>query len=229
MLVLVWLTRENNRLDEDISRLEGELGQLPIKEIDRVHIVAVKDPFVPPEIAPHVQRIWRYRLYLPAGYDMVQMDGEGRVTEEGVFLHGGLSTRWSSPKPEPKHTLLTICFSGHGDQAEVFSFINGSISTLRWGRVDFEQLLSGDLVFQHLSSLSQGSRSFDTDTILPLLKVYDPRTAKTKTIDGSEITTYKGGLIVLCPKSRESDMEQLQQGRVPEGFQPSWVAKGVAE
>ena len=26
VLVLVWLTRENNRLDEDISRLEGELG-----------------------------------------------------------------------------------------------------------------------------------------------------------------------------------------------------------
>ena len=223
---LVWLTRENSRLAADISRLEAEVGRLSVKEIDRIHIVAIKEPRVPPEVASHVQRVWRYRLYLPAGYDFMRMRGGGRVAEDGVYLQGGFSSGWSSPKPEATQTLVSISLSKDGDRTNAFFSINGSGGTTFWNQLGPERILSDDLVVQTVSSAAQGSRSFDQDTILPLLKVYDPKTAETKTIAGSEITTYVGGLILLCPKSRESELDELRQGRVPDGFDPSWIAKG---
>jgi hypothetical protein len=226
ILFLVWLTRENSRVAYDVSRLEAELGRLSIKEIDRIHIVAIKEPRVPPEVASHVQRVWQYRLYLPAGYDFLRMRGGGRVAEDGVYLQGGFSSGWSSPKPEATQTLVSLSLSKDGDRTKGFFSINGSGGTTSWGRLGPERILSDDLVVQTLSNASQGSRSFDKDTILPLLKVYDPKTAEKKTIAGSEFTTYAGGLILLCPKSRQSAMDELRQGRVPDGFDPSWIAKG---
>ena len=44
ILFLAWLTRANSRLADGVSRLEAELGRLSIKEIDRIHIVAIKEP-----------------------------------------------------------------------------------------------------------------------------------------------------------------------------------------
>lgn len=226
ILFLAWLTRENSRLADDVSRLEAELGRLSIKEIDRVHIVAIKEPRVPAEVASHVQRVWQYRLYLPAGYDFLRTTGGGRVAEDGVYLQGGFGSGSSSPKPEATQTLVSLSLSKNGDQTKGFFSINGSGGTTSWGRLDPERILSDDLVVQTLANASQGSRSFDQDTILPLLKVYDPKTAEKKTIAGSEITSYAGGLIVLCPKSRKSEMDDLRRGRVPKGFDPSWIAKG---
>lgn len=223
---LAWLTRENNRLAHDVSRLEAEVGRLSVKDIDRVYIVAIKEPRVPPEVASHVQRVWQYRLYLPAGYDFMRMRGGGRVTEEGVYLQGGFSSGWSSPKPAATQTLVTISLNKDGDRTAAFFSVNASASTGSWNQLDPERILSDDLVVQTLSNASQGSRSFDRDTILPLLKVYDPKTAEKKTIAGNEFTTYAGGLICLCPKSRQSEMDELRQGRVPDGFDPSWIAKG---
>ncbi|TWT84673.1 hypothetical protein CA13_61530 [Planctomycetes bacterium CA13] len=226
ILFLVWLTRENSRLAYDLSRLEAELGRMSVKEIDQVHIVAIKEPRVPSEVASHVQRVWQYRLYLPAGYDYVRMRGGGRVAEDGVYLKGGFSSGWSSPKPEATHALVSISLSIDGDRTKSFFSINESGGTGSWGPFGPEPIISDDLVVQTLSNASQGSRSFDQDTILPLLKVYDPKTADKKTIAGSEITTYAGGLILLCPKSRKSELDELRQGRVPNGFDPSWIAKG---
>lgn len=229
ILFLVWLTRENGRLAHDLSRLEAELGRLSIKEIDRVHIVAIKEPRVPPEIASHVQRVWQYQLYLPPGYDFMRMRGGGRVAEDGVYLQGGFSSGWSSPEPEATQTLVTISLGKDGDRTEAFFSIKGSGGTTSWGSLAPERMLSDDLVIQTLSNASQGSRSFDKDTILPLLKVYDPKTAETKTVAGSEITTWEGGLIVLCPKSRQSAMDELREGRVPDGFDSSWIAEGAEQ
>ena len=83
-----------------------------------------------------------------------------------------------------------------------------------------------ELVVQTLAGVSDDAQSFDRDTILPLLRIYDPKTAAKKTIEGEEITTYAGALIVFWPKSRESAMDDMRNGRVPDDFDPSWIAKG---
>ncbi|MGB7329655.1 MAG: hypothetical protein WBD31_32575 [Rubripirellula sp.] len=224
--LLVWLTRDNRRVADEISQLEAELGRMTVDEIDRVHIVAINEPRVPAEVASHVQRVWQYRLYLPAGYDFRRMSGGGRVTEDGVYLQGGFSSSWSAPNLEATQTLVTISLSKDGDQAKVFFSINGSRGTTSWGRLDPERILGNEPVVQTLAHASQDSRSFDQDTILPLLKLYDPETAETKTVEGREFTTYAGGLIVLCPLSRESEIDELRRGLVPDGFDPSWIAEG---
>ena len=226
IVILVWFTRENSRVGDDVTRLEAELGRMSINdEIDRVHMVAIKDPRVPEEVASQIQRVWQYRFYLPAGYDFFKLRGNGRVTEEGVYIKGGYSTGWSSPDPEARQTLVTISLSADGDQTKLYFSINGSGGTTSLNRFDHERILRDDLVIKTLIDAADGARSFDKDTILPLLKIYDPTTTKKKTVAGKEITTYQGVLIVLCPKSRKSELGELQQGRVPDGFEPSWIAK----
>lgn len=226
ILFLGSLTLENTRLADDISRLEAELGRLSVKEIDRVHIVAIKEPRVPPEVASHVQRVWQYRLYLPKGYDFLEMSGGGRVVEDGLYLKGGFSSGWRSPMPEATQTLVSISLSHDGDRTQAFFSINGSTSTTSWSQFSPGQILSDDLVVQTFVDASQGTQSFDQETILPLLKVYDRSTAEETTDAGNKITTYSGGLVLLCPKSREAELDELREGRVPKGFDPSWIAKG---
>lgn len=226
ILLLVWLSRDNRRLVHDVSRLEAELGRLSDKDPDRVQIVAIREPRVPSEVASHVQRFWQYRLYLPAGYSFIRMSGGGRVTKDGVYLQGGFGSGSRSPDPDATHALVSISLSKDHDRTKAFFSINGSGGTTSWNRFGPEQIASDQLVFQTLADASHESQSFDQETILPLLKVYAPETAEKKNIAGREITTYAGGLILLCPKSRQSELDQLRQGRVPEGFDPSWIAKG---
>ena len=48
-------------------------------------------------------------------------------------------------------------------------------------------------------------------------------------VAGKTITTYAGGLIVLCPKTRESVLNQLRGGETPSEFDPFWLATEVGD
>ncbi len=47
------------------------------------------------------------------------------------------------------------------------------------------------------------------------MRIFDPTTAEDKAVAGQTITTYAGALVVLCPKSRVAEYEQLAEGRTP--------------
>lgn len=222
-IVLIRLSLDNRELAKRIDQLEAELGRMPIDDSGRVHLVEIETPDVPPEVATHLERVWQFRCYLPPGYNVIRFSGGGRVASEGVYLAGGSSSGWGSPRPEGTHQLLTVSFQKKDNQLEVFNTFRGSSGTSYWGSFD-PDLIEGALVVQKIVSREQGPRSFDQDTILPLLRIYNPSSAEDKEVAGKTMTTYAGGLFVLCPKLRESEFGQLRLGKIPTEFEPSWIA-----
>ncbi|WP_148080319.1 hypothetical protein [Roseimaritima ulvae] len=224
IVTLIVLSRFNRELQRDVLQLEAELGRMSVEDPDKIHIVAIEDPVVPPEVAPYVDEIWQYRCYLPPGYDFRRMRGGGRLSDRGLYFQGGFSTSHSSPRSEPYHRLLTIGLQRQDEGVECFFSFGGSSSSGRW---DVQADLNGDeLVVETLATPGGPAQSFDQDTILPLLRLYDPNTAEPKQIDGRTLTTYAGGIVVICPAKLEAEFAQLRQGKQPEGFEDSWIAEG---
>lgn len=220
---LLRISVDNRELARQIEQLEAELGRMPIIDSDRVHIVEIETPDVPPEVARHLKAVWQFRCYLPPGYDVMRFSGGGRVAEEGIYLDGGRSSGWGMPPKEAVHRLLTISFRKQGDRVEAFNTFGGSSGTASWN--DFEpDRFDSTLVVQKLVHTEQGPRSFDQQTILPLLKIYDPSSAEDKQIAGETTTTYAGGLFGLCPKTHERELRQLNRGETPIGFDASSIA-----
>lgn len=224
---LIFLSAENNRIGAEVGRLEAELGRMPIDDVGRVHFVEIEVPDVPPEVATHVERVWQFRCYLPPGYDFILLSGSGRVTKEGVYLSGGYSSRSGSPSPVAIHQLLTVSFQDNGDHLEAFYSFGGGSGTTTWSAIRSDRF--NEFVAPKLVDSDQGARSFDQNTIIPLLRIYDPNTAEDTEVAGKRLTTYAGGLILLCPKSREADLELLRRGEIPKNFDPSWIATEVRD
>lgn len=224
---LVYQSAENNRLAAEVLRLEAELGRMSIKDANQIHIVEIEVPDVAPEVASHVERVWQFRCYLPPGYDFLKMSGGGRVTEEGLYHSGGSSSSSGTPSPTAIHDLLTMSLRKNDNRLEAFYSFSGSKSTTSWGAFNPDHL--DRMIVQKLVSSNQGPRSFDQDTILPLLKIYDPSTAEEKEVAGESLTTYEGGQFVLCPKSRATYFNQLRAGQASHDFEPGWLAKAVVD
>ena len=222
-IVLIRLSIDNRELGAQIDQLQAELGRMPIGDSDRVHLVEIETPDVPPEVASHIERVWQFRCYLPPNYDFMRFSGGGRVAKEGVYHAGGFGSGWGSPQSEAIHELLTVSFQKKDNRLEVFNAFGGSSGTSSWGGFAPDRM-DDTVVVQKIVSSEQGPRSFDQDTILPVLKIYDPSSTEDKEVAGKTMTTYAGGMFMLCPKSRESEFNQLRRGETPVGFDPSWIA-----
>lgn len=227
-VVLTRLSLDNHELEEGIAQLEAELGRMQIDDSDRVYLVEIEAPDVPPEVASHLERVWQFRCYLPPGYDFIRVSGGGRVTKEGLYLEGGFGSGWGSPRPEAIHQMVTVSLQKKDDRLEAFHTFGGSSGTTTWGRFDPDHV-DGSLGVKKIVSSEQGPRSFDQDAILPLLRIYDPNSAEDKQVAGKTITTYAGGLFVICPKSREREFDQLRRGEMPDKFDPGWIAREAAD
>ncbi len=108
------------------------------------------------------------------------------------------------------------------NRVEMYYSLGGSGGTTTLNGINPDRLDA--LLVQKLVRSDLGPRSFDQDTILPLLKIYDPSTAKVEVIDGKSLTTFKGGILLLCPKSRKTALGDLSSGKTPDDFDPSWLA-----
>lgn len=220
---LVPLSLENRDLRNQIDRLEAELGRLPIQDADRVHVVEIESPSVPPEVASHLERVWQFRCYLPPNYDVIRFSGSGRVAADGLYQSGGAGSGWGSPRPEATHKLLTVSFQKQADRWEVFNAFGGSSGSSSWQRFEPERIDQA-VVVEKIVDSQHGPRSFDRETILPILKIYDPASAEDEQVVDRTLTTYSGGLLVLCPKSREQDFSELRRGVTPDNFDSAWIA-----
>ena len=227
LVALVWLVNSNRQLAAEILQLESELGRMTIEDPDKVYLVAIEKPDVPPEVASAVDRIWQFRCYLPPGYDFKRMSGSGQVMSKGVYFQGGFSSSWSSPEKESQSELLTVSLVDKGDVVECFVKFDHSSGTTNWNRVPSNGLKQQTFVVEMLARPGEPAQSFDREMILPILRIYDPNSAEEKTINDQSATVYSGGLMVILPKSRDDAFAKLRRGEVPEGFEESWIASGV--
>ncbi len=222
-----YLTTANLKLTSDVSRLEAELGKMTITDPNRIYLTEIKNPDVPPEIARHLEGVWQFRCYMPPGYDFIQMSGGGNIAEEGLYHDGGYGSSSGMPKPEAVHELMTVSLQKRGEQLVIFESFGGSSGTTSWNELQSADI--GALVIQQLVKSEQGPRSFDKDSILPILKVYDPERAQEKDVAGKKLRTYKGGLFVIYPKSRDNHFQQLRKGIMPADFEPKWLAEELGD
>lgn len=226
LVSLILTTRSSRRLSDDVRQLEAELGRISIDDENKVYFVAIKDPVIPPEVASHVECVWQFRCYFPAGYDYVKFMGNGRMTDAGVYVDGGFSSGWSSPDTKAVQERLTISLRRSGQSIESFFTLGGHTTTTSWNEVSATDLNSDEWVIQTLVTPGGSARSFDDDTILPILKIYDRTTKEEKQINGEATITYQGGLVVLCPKSQEAAFEKLHHGKQADNFEASQLAEG---
>lgn len=163
LIALVGLVNSNRQLSEEVNQLEAELGQMTIEDPEKIYLVAIEDPEIPPEVSDHVDHIWQYRCYLPANYDFKRMSGSGKITEEGVYFQGGFGSSWSSPKNEPRSVLLTVSLTEKTNSIECFVKFDHSSGTTGWNWLTPEKELPKDLVIETLVQPGDPARSFDQD------------------------------------------------------------------
>lgn len=132
---LIRQTTANYGLAAEVSRLEAELGKMSIKDENKVYVVEIEAPEVPPEVAPQVASIWQFRCYLPPSYAFIQMNASGRVAEDGLVHLGGYSSSWGTPKPTAIHGMLTVSLRKKGKTVEMFYSFGGSTGTTSWNSI----------------------------------------------------------------------------------------------
>ncbi len=228
IVYLFRLTADNRQLSRQVQQLESELGRMPIDDPTLVHLVEIAEPEVPPEIKPHLVRVWQFRCYLPPNYDFRRFSGGGQISKVGFFVDGGMGSSWNSPSAEPIHQLLTVSLQKKQNHLELFYAFGGSSGTSGWGSLQASDPLP-DLVVERLVDSRRGSRSFASDAILPLLRFFCPTTAKQKNVAGKTYTLFDGALFAFCPKSREAEFQQLVRGETPVGFDMNSVAKALSD
>ncbi len=220
---LFFVSAKNNRLATEVKQFQAELGKMSIDNADQVYVTEIESVDIPPEVAPQVQRVWQFRVLLTCGLRFPPFSWRGRVTENGIYHDGGYGSTHGSIPTNATHTLMTVSLQKQGEQLLVHYSFAGSAGTHSWNGADLSRI--DQFVVQKLVSSRQGPRVFNQDTILPILKIYDPSTANEKATKNEKLTTFEGFIVLLSPKSRESVMNQLRKGEIPSGFEPSWLAK----
>jgi hypothetical protein len=221
------LSRENQALLAEVEQLEAELGRMEITDSRRIHLVEVKNPDVPPELGKQLDFICQFRCYIPPGYDANEFSGSGFVTEKGIYHSGSYGSAWRSSQKEPVQEIMTVSISKEDDYWRIFYSFGGTSGSQSW-RPSRPDLTPDQLVVQKLVNNETGARSFAADTILTLLKIYDPNTAVEKEIDGKIQTVYQGCIILLSPKNRDPDFQMLINGITPPQFDPNTLAVGMS-
>lgn len=223
IIAFVFLTNENKQLSADVRQLEAELGKMDIEDESRVYVAEVASPDVPPEIEYHLLGIWQFRCYLPPNYDFIKWNGSGKISKDGIFHQGGSGSSWGTPKKESIHHLLTISMQKRGEHILAFYSFEGSSGTTSWSDLTSENF--DQLTTQKLVRSERGPRSFDANTILPLLRVFNPHSTEDKKVGDKTITTYSGGQFILCPKSREREFTLLLKGETIPDMDPTCLAE----
>ncbi|XZE44381.1 hypothetical protein SH467x_003987 [Pirellulaceae bacterium SH467] len=223
IIVFVYLTNENIRLSAEVGQLEAELGKMEIDDASLVYLAEVASPDVPKEVADHLLGIWQFRCYLPPNYDFIKWNGGGNISEDGIFHRGGSGSSWGTPRKEAIHHLLTISMQKQGERILVFYSFQGSNGTTSWSNLSSDRV--DQLRVQKLVRSERGPRSFDSNTILPILRIFDPQSANEQNVGGETIKTFAGGQFILSPKSREREFNLLLRGESIPDFDPSWLAQ----
>jgi hypothetical protein len=227
LVSLFLLSTQNRKLQDETDELEADLGRMEITDFRQVHLVEIKNPAVPSELAKQLDFICQFRCYIPPGYDANEFSGSGFVTEKGIYHSGSYGRAW---RPAPKKTvqeIMTVSISKEEDFWRIFYSFGGTSGSQSW-RPSRPDLTPDQLVVQKLVNNETGARSFAADTILTLLKIYDPNTAVEKEIDGKKQTVYQGCIILLSPKNRDPDFQMLVNGITPPQFDPNTLAVGMS-
>ncbi|MGY8771594.1 MAG: hypothetical protein ACKVH8_24525 [Pirellulales bacterium] len=145
----------NAEVEQEFDRLVAKVGRLEITDPKKFHVIPIEtnQPF-------H----YAWRVYMPEGLSI------NRKTE---FFAGGSSSSTSSG--QPSESIYRARFRFEGDEVKVYVKNGSGSSTTGYTNKEFAKFLQDhpdDLIVHALGD--DGTRVFDTDQVLTLLKLEIP-------------------------------------------------------
>ena len=109
---------------------------------------------------------------------------------------------------------MTISVTKGKNHYELNLYEGSSQSGGRLRCQDFENSKLEDFVIEPLLGGGEKNCSFSRDEIIPILRIYDPASAKEKLIAGKKRMTYLGALMVFCPTTQKAKFASLRKGEL---------------
>lgn len=221
--------RTNALLEADIASMEKQVGRQRVLDLDKVHITEFDLSEQLPEVAEQVGRVIAFRIYLPANYPFATFGKTGEILADGISRQGVYSS--SNPSrnvTEPVNAVLILSFRQNGNHVEIYDSFRVGGQGMSSTSVQVSIKNFDSLVLEKLTKEVGQTVSFSKDMILPIVKYYDPQSAKSQTANGKEVICLEGGISGLYPLSLNTELEQLAKGALPSDFQPPIIAVGEA-
>ncbi|MCO8122029.1 hypothetical protein NHH03_09795 [Stieleria sp. TO1_6] len=198
------------QLRQQRNKLAVQVGTLEVADPSRVYISRI--PTGPDDIPPGVQaaHLWKFRLYLPAGYSPCFISSSGAVTADSPRSDGGSNSSWGGKKPDPVETYLTVALI-KTETGWLFSRNNqGSASSSSVSdELDFESM--EQWIVETVVTAENPSKSFSADQPICLLRV---RATEPKPSKPGQPDLYPGLVTYLIETDRRAAFEQWANGRV---------------
>ncbi|PAY21100.1 hypothetical protein CKO51_02055 [Rhodopirellula sp. SM50] len=197
------------------AQLAEEVGLLKVTDPKRVHLSHV--PVRPDEIPPGVEaaHVWKYRIYLPAGYGPSFVTGRRAVSADSPHSDGGRDSSWGGKEQDPVETVLTIALIKQAS-GWTFSQIRGGSSTSSTVSEDLPLDSLDQLVIESAVTAETPSQSFSVDEPICLLRLRSRQPVESQE---GETTLYPGIVTYMVESDQRDAFEQWAQGktdRMPE-------------
>ncbi|WP_182865652.1 hypothetical protein [Stieleria mannarensis] len=192
------------------ARLIEEVGLLDVTDPKRVHISRV--PVGPDDIPPGVAaaHVWRYRIYLPAGYGPCFITGRRAIAADSPRSTGGRDFSSRGKEQDPVETVLTIALIKK-ETGWISSRIQGGSSSSSSLSDDLPLDSLDDLVVESVVTAETPSKSFSVDEPICLLRLRGQQPVESKK---DQPTLYPGIVTYLVELDRRDAFEQWAQGKI---------------
>lgn len=188
-----WQMDENNKamatMEAELDELRKEAGYLEITDESKVHVVATPT---------HEDLVWRWKVFVPEG---VTLDSYMEMKQSA----GGSMTSQSQLRSGQSRIELAIYRDPEGEWKQKITVINGSSTSSSSGQLpeDFMKWKSNSTTSSSGLLRSEGTKTFDTDAEITLLKMTargrekaDPKTGER----GKESEEYTEITAWIAPK-----------------------------
>ncbi len=191
------------------AQLAEEVGLLEVTDPKRVQISRV--PVGPDEIPPGVAaaHVWKYRIYLPAGYGPCLITGRRAISADSPRSVGGRDRSSIGKKQFPGETVLTIALIKQ-ETGWIFSRALGgsSSSSALPDNLPLDSL--DQLVVETAVTAETPSKSFSVDEPICLLRLRGREPIEPQE---GQPTLYPGIVTYLVESDRRDAFEQWVEGK----------------
>lgn len=197
------------------AQLAEEVGLLEVTDPKRVHLRHV--PVRPDAIPPGVEAayVWKYRIYLPAGYGPSFVTGRRAVSADSPHSAGGRDSSWGGKEQDPVETVLTIALIKQ-ESGWTFSQMRGGSSTSSTLSEDLPLDSLDQFVIEPAVTAETPAKSYSVDEPICLLRL---RSRQPVEPQEGETTLYPGIVTYMVESDLRDAFEQWAQGktdRMPE-------------
>ncbi|WP_236622263.1 hypothetical protein [Novipirellula maiorica] len=203
-------SRQLAQLRRTYAKLRTQAGELEVDDPTKVAICPM--PFLDDDIPPGVDQayVWRYRVHIPADYGPAFRTQRGLVTADSPQGRGSSGGSWGGSNMESEELLMTMALI-HSDGKWRFCRSSGGSSSAGVLPDDFKIESIDDLVIDVPVPADVGTRVFDTDEAICLIRIREKNLAK-KRNGKTEENLYRGFVVYMHSNEYKDAFEAWAKG-----------------